>query len=98
MGWRSSVRGDFVYVKTVVGLERFEVGKSLRSYNVPFRSYNFELEKNRSFAPSPRGQPIEKSFDTIEGLPIVNQSNLQMREKPPWSHQLTFVESKAVLV
>ena len=28
MGRRSSVRGDFVHVKTVVGLERFEVGKS----------------------------------------------------------------------
>ena len=28
MGWRSSVRGDFVNVKTGMGLERFEVGKS----------------------------------------------------------------------
>ena len=28
MGRQSSVRGDFVHVKTVVGLERFEVGKS----------------------------------------------------------------------
>ena len=36
MGRRSSVREDFVHVKTVVGLERFEVGKSRRSYEVPF--------------------------------------------------------------
>ena len=36
MGRRSSVRGDFVNVKTVVGLERFEVGKSRRSYDVLF--------------------------------------------------------------
>ena len=28
MGRRSSVLWDFVHVKTVVGLERFEVGKS----------------------------------------------------------------------
>ena len=28
MGRRSSVCGDFVHVKTVVDLERFEVGKS----------------------------------------------------------------------
>ena len=28
MGRRSSVRGDFVHVKTVVGLKGFEVGKS----------------------------------------------------------------------
>ena len=55
MGRRSSVRGDFLRVKTVVGLERFEVEKSRNSYDVPFRSYNFELGKNRSFAPSPRG-------------------------------------------
>ena len=33
---RSSVRGDFVHVKIVVGLERFEVGKSRRSYDVIF--------------------------------------------------------------
>ena len=37
MGRQSSVRGDFVYVKTVVGLEQFEVGKSCNSYDVPFR-------------------------------------------------------------
>ena len=30
--------GDFVNVKTVVGLERFEVGKSRNNYDVPFRS------------------------------------------------------------
>ena len=29
-------RWDFVHVKTVVGLERFEVGKSRRSYEVLF--------------------------------------------------------------
>jgi len=27
-----------------MGLERFEVGKSRRSYDVPFRSYIFEFE------------------------------------------------------
>ena len=36
MGRRSSVPGDFVHVKTVVDLERFEVGKSRRSYDVLF--------------------------------------------------------------
>ena len=34
MSRRSSVRGDFVDVKTVVGLERVEVGKSRNSYDV----------------------------------------------------------------
>ena len=29
-------------VKTFVGLERFEVGKSCNSYDVPFRSHIFE--------------------------------------------------------
>ena len=37
MGGRSSVCRDFVNVKTIVGLERFEVGKSRNSY-VPFKS------------------------------------------------------------
>ena len=51
MGRRSSVLGDFVHVKTVAGLERFKVGKSRNSYDVPFRSYSIEFEKNRSFTP-----------------------------------------------
>ena len=42
MGRRLSVRGDFVSVKTGMGLERFEVGKFRSSYDVPFRSYIFE--------------------------------------------------------
>ena len=36
------MRGDFVIVKTGMGLERFEVGKFRSSYDVPFRSYIFE--------------------------------------------------------
>ena len=36
MGGRSSARGDFLHVKTGMGLERFEVGKSRSSYDVPF--------------------------------------------------------------
>ena len=36
------MRGDFVNVKTGMGLEQFEVGKSRCSYDVPFRSYIFE--------------------------------------------------------
>ena len=42
MGRRSSVRGDFLNVKTGMGLERFEVGKSRSSDDVPFRSSIFE--------------------------------------------------------
>ena len=42
MGRGSSLRGDFVSVKTGMGLERFEVGKFRSSYDVPFRSYIFE--------------------------------------------------------
>ena len=45
MGGRSSVCGDFVNVITVVGLCRFEVGKSRNSYDVPFRSYYFGFGK-----------------------------------------------------
>ena len=45
MGRQSSVRGDFVHVKIRMDLEQFEVGKSRNSYDVPFRSYNFELGK-----------------------------------------------------
>ena len=36
MGRRSSVRGDFLHIKTDMGLERFKVGKSRSSYDVPF--------------------------------------------------------------
>ena len=42
MDRRSSICEDFVYVSTVVGLERFEVGKSRNSDDVPFRSYILE--------------------------------------------------------
>ena len=42
MARRSSVRGDSVHTKTVVGLVRFEVGKFRTSYDVPFRPYIFE--------------------------------------------------------
>ena len=38
MGRRSSVRGEFVNVKTGMSLERF-VGKSRSSYEVPLGSY-----------------------------------------------------------
>ena len=49
MSRRSSVRGNVLHVKTVMGLGRFEVGKTCNSYDVPFRSYSIEFEKNRSF-------------------------------------------------
>ena len=47
LGWRSSVRRDFVHVKTIMGLERFEVAKNSYSYDFPFRSYNFEFRKKQ---------------------------------------------------
>ena len=47
MGRQSSVRGDFVRVKTLIGLEQFEVGKSRGSYDVPFRSDSFDRGDRR---------------------------------------------------
>ena len=32
----SSIRGDFLHIKTDMGLERFKVEKSRSSYDVPF--------------------------------------------------------------
>ena len=36
MGRRLSVRGDFLHIKTDIGLERFKVGKSRSNCDVPF--------------------------------------------------------------
>ena len=47
MGGRSSVRGSFVHIITLITLEQFEVDKSRSSYDVPFRSYDFDFGKKK---------------------------------------------------
>ena len=47
MGGRSSVRWDFVRVKTLMILEQFEVDKSGTSYDVSVRSHHFDFGKKK---------------------------------------------------
>ena len=69
MGRRSSVCWDFVHVKTVVGLERFEVGKSRHKYDVPFRSYNFELGKIEASLLAQEGNQSKNALVRLKAYP-----------------------------
>ena len=93
MDRRSSVCGDFVPVKTVVGLERFEVGKARNSYDVPFRSC-LGNSWCRAVNSIPKAKLCLNVSRIAQFIRAVNFTIIW--KKIPWSYQLASVESKVL--
>ena len=74
MGWWSSLHEISVRVKTLMGLERFEVCQKFRPNSQSLGNYEgigFGTKKNFSVSLlAQEGIKIKNCFSTIEGLPI----------------------------